>query len=247
MKKLIIIPVREDSKRLPGKALLEVNGKPLWYYTYLQCTKSNVDAIWVTTDSRKVFNQCSTFNIPYMNIKKAWCGTERVAKAYSQLQQISGITHVDDLILNVQADYPRINPKSINLLFNQAKYTYEAWDFITLYYVFDSQTCYEARDKNIVKIIGSEKKELGEIYCHYFTREFYPWSLGHIGLYLFQPCNVQNLITHKQTYLSKMENLEQNTWLSKGAKIKAIYTDRELSIDTQGDFQRFKQEIEIGP
>jgi len=43
-----------------------------------------------------------------------------------------------------------------------------------------------------------------------------------------------------------MENLEQLTWLSHGAKIKALYTDRELSIDTQADFDRFKQEIENG-
>ena len=245
MNKIIIIPVREDSKRLPGKALLEVNNEPLWYHTYLQCTKANVDRIWIATDSRRILECCVRADISCIEIKNAWCGTERVAKAYRYLQKLRGITHDDDLILNVQADYPQIQPKSINLLFEQCSLCYELWDFLTLYYTFDSKTCYEAKDKNIVKIIGSEiNNKSCEIICHYFTREFYPWSFGHIGLYLFQLCNIENILTHSQSYLSRMEGLEQNTWISNAAKIKALYTDRELSVDTQEDFDRFKQETE---
>ena len=239
MKKIIIIPVREDSKRLPGKALLEVNSKPLWYHTYLRCGLSCVDEIWIATDSRKIFNQCTDFNISSLLIKDCWCGTERVAKAY----QLFTKKYEDDLILNVQCDYPQINPKSINLLFNQSQNTYELWDFITLYYTF--QNGGEKVNPSIVKIIGSEiNNNPGQLICHYFTRQFYPYSFGHIGLYLFQPSNVENILTHPQNYLSKKENLEQNTWLSNGAKIKALFTERELSVDTEEDFQRFKTEIE---
>ncbi len=239
MRKLIFIPVREDSKRLPEKALLEVNGLPLWYHTYLQCAKSNVDEVWVVTDSQIVMNQCHQYNVEYDIIKNAWCGTVRVAKAYQMFTK----KYEDDLILNVQCDYPQINPKSINLLFNTNQYIIETYDFITLYYNFNfSQK--DRENKDIVKIIASEDI-VGEVYCHYFTREPYPYSLGHIGLYLFQPYNnIINIITNPQTYLSKMENLEQLTWLSYGAKIKALFTERELSINTIEDFQQFKQEVE---
>ncbi len=243
MRKLIFIPVRENSKRLSGKALLEVNGKPLWYYTWLQCEKANVDIIHIVTNSRKVISQCGFYGINWIYIKDAWCGTERVAKAYKELSK----KYEDNLILNVQCDYPQINPKAINLLFQQGSYGFSQWDFFTLYYTFDLKTCYETKDKNIVKIIGSEINNPGSILCHYFTREFYSNSFGHIGLYLFQQDNIENILTHSQSYLSKQENLEQLTWLSNGAKIKALFTERELSVNTQEDFDQFKQEIETGP
>jgi len=123
MRKIIIIPVREDSKRLPGKALLEVNGKPLWYYTYLQCTEANVDEVWITTDSKTIFQQVDDFNIPRVFVENCWCGTQRVAKAYQSLvrQRLLNWTSADDLILNVQGDYPQIKPKSINLLFQSGE------------------------------------------------------------------------------------------------------------------------------
>lgn len=243
MRKLIFIPVREDSKRLPGKALLKVNKLPLWYYTYLQCKKSNADQIYIATNSDNVLTQCLIYDVPFMDINNAWCGTVRVAKAYQKLLK----KYEDDLILNVQCDYPQIKPKSINLLFEHGQNWHGYLDFITLYYSLDDLTEHwkqrERENKNIVKIIGSEQGA-GNIFCHYFTREYYPWSFGHIGLYLFKPENIGNILNHPRSYLSMKENLEQLTWLSNGAKIKALFTKRELSIDTQGDFDRFKQEIE---
>lgn len=239
MRKIIIIPVREDSKRLPGKALLEVNKLPLWYHTYLQCAKSNANEIYIVTDSIKVKKQCLKYYIPYSFIKNCWCGTVRVAEAYQHLTK----QQPDDLILNVQCDYPLIQPKSINLLFNQPSVWYKNIDFVTLYYNIDNYVEFlnDFIDTNVVKIIGTEISNPGEILCHYFTRHPYKDSFGHIGLYLFQPSAVKNILCHKQSYLSVQENLEQLTWIGRGAKIKALFTERELSINTKEDFEEFKQ------
>ena len=42
MKKLCIIPARGGSKRLPGKNIKPLNGKPLVFYTIDEVIKSNI-------------------------------------------------------------------------------------------------------------------------------------------------------------------------------------------------------------
>ena len=42
MKKLCIIPARGGSKRLPGKNIKPLNGKPLVFYTIDATIKSNI-------------------------------------------------------------------------------------------------------------------------------------------------------------------------------------------------------------
>jgi len=52
MKKVIIIPARLDSSRLPKKVLLDLKGKTVIQRVYEQCLKvKNVDWIYIATDS----------------------------------------------------------------------------------------------------------------------------------------------------------------------------------------------------
>lgn len=55
MKKLIIIQSRVDSNRLPGKALLEINGKPTMQHIIERCQKANLP-LCVATTHREVDN-----------------------------------------------------------------------------------------------------------------------------------------------------------------------------------------------
>ena len=66
---IAIIPARGGSKRLPGKNLLEIAGKPLIAWTIEAALNSDVfDRVIVSTDSKEIADTASSFGaeIPFM-------------------------------------------------------------------------------------------------------------------------------------------------------------------------------------
>ena len=110
MKVVAVIPVRLDSKRLPGKALREVAGKPLvrWVYERVK-TARRLDGVWIATDSREVERACREFTSDiFLSRMEHACGTDRVAEAVSDLDA--------EVIVNVQGDEPMMDPDLIDAL-----------------------------------------------------------------------------------------------------------------------------------
>jgi len=59
---LAIIPARGGSKRLPGKNIFPLNGKPLICYTVEAAIKSGVyDTIIVSSDSQDILDKCANY------------------------------------------------------------------------------------------------------------------------------------------------------------------------------------------
>ena len=54
MKIVSVIPARGGSKGIPKKNIIDVNGKPLIYYSINASLQSTVDETWVTTDSEEI-------------------------------------------------------------------------------------------------------------------------------------------------------------------------------------------------
>lgn len=72
MKRLCIIPARGGSKRLPGKNIKNLNGKPLVFYTIDAAIKSGIfDKIVFTSDDDAIIEKVSTnYMIPNLEIQK---------------------------------------------------------------------------------------------------------------------------------------------------------------------------------
>jgi N-acylneuraminate cytidylyltransferase len=62
---LIIIPARKNSKRIIGKNLRELNGKPLISYSIEYALKHDINPknIWVNTDDDRIINLAKAYNI----------------------------------------------------------------------------------------------------------------------------------------------------------------------------------------
>ena len=58
----VVIPARYESSRLPGKALLEVNGKPIVQYVYENACESNAEQVVIATDDNRIENAAKAFN-----------------------------------------------------------------------------------------------------------------------------------------------------------------------------------------
>ncbi|MHA2217309.1 MAG: acylneuraminate cytidylyltransferase family protein [Candidatus Hodarchaeales archaeon] len=54
MKSIALIPARGGSKEIPKKNIIDLNGFPLIYYTIKSALESNVDEVWVSTDSEEI-------------------------------------------------------------------------------------------------------------------------------------------------------------------------------------------------
>ena len=114
MKKIVIIPARLDSERLPEKPLKLIDGKPMIQWTYLAASNSIADEIYVATDSQKIKKEVEGFDgNAVLTSSKHQTGTDRIFEVAEKL----GLED-DDLVINVQGDEPFIDPEDINNIFN---------------------------------------------------------------------------------------------------------------------------------
>jgi len=112
MKKVIIIPARLDSSRLPKKVLLDLKGKTVLQRVYEQCLKvKNVHGVYIATDSIEIKEVCETFTNNVIITKSTHkSGTDRIGEAVSAIDC--------DIVINVQGDEPFIEPSLIEALVN---------------------------------------------------------------------------------------------------------------------------------
>jgi 3-deoxy-manno-octulosonate cytidylyltransferase (CMP-KDO synthetase) len=107
-KAVAIIPARYDSVRLPGKALLEIIGKPMicWVVERTLAARNVARAIVATDDQRILEAVKSAGYEAVMTRVDHRSGTDRIAEVAASLEDA-------DIIVNVQGDEPLISPLTI--------------------------------------------------------------------------------------------------------------------------------------
>ncbi|HEX7295713.1 MAG TPA: NTP transferase domain-containing protein, partial [Pyrinomonadaceae bacterium] len=103
-----IIPARLASTRLPGKALIELGGKPMvcWVAERARAAK-NVSRVIIATDSLEIYARAEDHGIEVvMTNSQHASGTDRVAEVAASLSDA-------DIVVNVQGDEPLISPETI--------------------------------------------------------------------------------------------------------------------------------------
>lgn len=112
---VVVIPARYESTRLPGKPLINLEGKSMILRTYEQCVKA-VDAnlVYVATDSEQIKSHCEENNIQVvMTSSTCLTGTDRIAEF---AKKVDAKTYI-----NVQGDEPLMNPEDITKVLKIAK------------------------------------------------------------------------------------------------------------------------------
>ncbi|WP_299061912.1 3-deoxy-manno-octulosonate cytidylyltransferase [uncultured Polaribacter sp.] len=241
MKRVIIIPARLNSSRLPNKVLLDLEGKTVLQRVFDQCVKVQNVITYIATDSELIREECLTFTDNIIMTKTTHdSGTERVIEAVLNLDC--------NVVVNVQGDEPFINPLLIENLFQ----TIEK-DSVLMASVKERIT--EKKDlinSNSVKVITDKNNN-----ALYFSRSVIPFFRDglesilddngkisssyffyrHVGIYAYKKsflCEYSNL---NEGYLEKLEKLEQLRVLENGIKIKMIETSyKSIGIDTKDDY-----------
>ena len=244
MKILGIIPARYASTRFPAKLIQEVNGKSILQYVYEQCLKSSyLSKVLIATDNELIFEKAKDFGAEVViTSTKHLSGTDRCAEALG----IYGGAKKFDFAINIQGDEPLISPNTIDELCGILNSRTE----IASVYKKISQID-DVLNPNIVKVVIGENNQ-----ALYFSRSPIPfvrdeeidnWLVKHsffkhLGLYCFRTDILEKIVKIPVSKLETIEKLEQLRWLANGYKISMLETSNEsIGIDTQEDFDRFKQ------
>lgn len=248
MASIVMIPARMASTRLPGKVMHLINGQPMVWHVAERAIAADIGPVVICTPDAHVFDHCSAMGLHCALTGDGYqTGTDRIAAA---LHQLDPRQHYD-LIINLQADVPTIDPKDIRRLVHLMDFTPTRCDLGTLCAIDTDPTF--GSDPNKVKVIGtpllSETPWQGiAIKALYFTRSE-PWGGGpnyhHIGVYAYERAALERLQRLPQTPLERREGLEQLRALEYGMTIHAAIVDSiPLSVDTPTDLDRARESLD---
>lgn len=240
MKVTAIIPSRYESKRFPGKPLVDIQGKTMIQRVYEQAAKSDlVDAVYVATDSGKIYSSVQGFggNV-VMTSAQCSSGTDRVAEA-ARILELAG----HDVIVNIQGDQPVLQPECLNDLI-QLFLQRPGLEMGTLAYVLKDKT--EVDDPNNVKVIFD-----GDRFAIYFSRAKIPFNRDgvdnvlyykHLGIYAYSYTFLQEYTRLPKSRLENIERLEQLRVLESGHRIQVAVTSyNSPSVDDPADIAKIAE------
>jgi 3-deoxy-manno-octulosonate cytidylyltransferase (CMP-KDO synthetase) len=237
LKSIVVIPARYDSSRFCGKVLACDTGKFLVQHTYerVLCAKT-VSKVLVAVDSEKVFNACASFGADcVMTSNRHKSGTDRIAEAVKDIDA--------DIVINVQADEPEIDPDCIDTLYRLLESRPDA-SMATL--VTPIKNPAWINDVNVVKTILDINR-----YAIYFSRLPIPYNRDkkapeqslmyrHLGIYAYRKDFLMEITALAQTPLEKCESLEQLRALENGYKIiTSVVEHYAEGIDTEEQYKTF--------
>ena len=226
MKKIVIIPARIQSERLPEKPLRLISNKPMINWTFEAGLKTSADIVQVATDSKKIYDLFPIENV-VMTSSSHPSGTDRVNEAVSKIDLSD-----NDAIINVQGDEPFINPDDINNLFDLV--SNEKITMATLY--SDLKSLGELEDSNKVKILVNDG-----IALNFFRETSLEDNIFiHQGIYAFKYKTLKSFVSWKPTDNEKKYKLEQFRALDNGITINAIKSVSKihLGVDTEDDLKK---------
>lgn len=243
MSRLVLIPARMASTRLPGKPLAEIAGIPMIVQVARRAGESGVGKVAVATDTPAVAQavQAAGFEA-VMTSGSHQSGSDRIHEALQTLDPDGRI----ETVVNLQGDLPTIEPE----LITACAQTLEAGeaDIATLGVEISDEA--EKTNPNVVKIVGSHIGH-DRLRALYFTRATAPWGDGplyhHIGIYAYRRAALERFVALGPSPLETRERLEQLRALEAGMRIDAaIVSSVPLGVDTQEDLERARAILSAG-
>ena len=254
IKAVAIIPARYESSRLPGKALLEINGKPMICCVATQASRAKViERVIVATDDQRIIDsvEAAGFEAVLTSSDHA-SGTDRIAEVAAKLD--------GEIVVNVQGDEPLIAPESIeravaSLVAHPTAGIVTTWEPIA--------EPADVLNPDLVKIVvDSEGRAV------YFSRAPVPWPRDavrrhgtlenafleepsllqsfrkHTGLYVYRRDVLLQFTKWPQSVLERQESLEQLRALEHGVEIRAIEASTpSIGVDTQKDLDEVRKQV----
>lgn len=241
----VVIPARYGSKRLPGKPLVEVAGKPLIQHVHERALASGADDVIIATDDERVSRIAKGFGAHVcMTSASHPSGTDRLAEVAGKM------VYADhQIIVNLQGDEPMMPARLIRQVAQNLE-NHSAASITTLCEPIN--TAADLFDPNIVKVVMDKEDN-----AVYFSRAAIPWNRDafplstselppnaeyyrHIGIYAYRAGFIRDYVQWPACHLEQIEALEQLRALWYGHKIHVAVALESPGhgVDTPKDVER---------
>ena len=232
-----IVPVRVDSQRLPGKALLRETGQPLFLHTWAAACRAKCFArVVIATDSDEVARAAGAAGAEVVRTSpQPRTGSERCAEAVRELECAA--------VVDIQGDWPEVDPRDLEALVDTLLVE---GGVPTATLATPLTDPHKIADPNVVKVVaGRDRRAL------YFSRSPIPYlkrtdaSVGvlrHIGVYAFTRDALLRVPDLPSSGLDETEGLEQLRFLENGLAMRVLLAHGEpWGIETRADYDAFLQ------
>jgi len=232
---MIIIPARLASTRFPKKVLADIGGLPMVVATAKRV--EHLDRVVVAADDELIISTCKKHGIESMLTSTTHkSGTDRI-------NECANILNLDDneLIINVQADEPFIEPEVVESLMLKLKELQNQNEPFIMGSCYNAINAESAEDPNLVKVVLDSKDN-----AIYFSRSRIPYNqgggakyFGHIGIYGFSKKSLKEFCNLNDAPIEDIEKLEQLRAIYHQKKIAMVkVTSTGFGIDTPEDLKR---------
>lgn len=254
-----IIPARFASTRLPGKALIDIAGKPMVCWVAERALAArNVDRVIVATDSEEIVDAVRPRGIEVaLTSAHHTSGTDRVAEVAATIPEA-------EIVVNVQGDEPMISPdtieKAVKVMAAEMNKAAGA-GIVTTWEPIESNN--DLLDPDLVKVVVDDDDN-----AVYFSRSPVPYPRDavkrhgspevalaaepellklfrkHTGLYVYRRDVLLEFTKWPQTQLERVEALEQLRALAHGVKIKVVEAcTTSTGVDTPADLEKVRAQL----
>jgi 3-deoxy-manno-octulosonate cytidylyltransferase (CMP-KDO synthetase) len=214
----VVIPARYASTRLPGKALIDIAGKPMIQWVHERARASRASDVLIATDDTRIAEAARRFGAPVeMTSPTHQSGTDRIAEVARAKRWKDS-----DVIVNVQGDEP-LMPHALIDQVAGLLLDHSGAGMATL--AAPLARLEDLLDPNIVKVVAD-----GQGRALYFSRAPIPWDRDnrqsfagarrHIGIYAYRVDALLKLAALPPTPLEQLEKLEQLRALENGIGIR---------------------------
>jgi 3-deoxy-manno-octulosonate cytidylyltransferase (CMP-KDO synthetase) len=238
-----VIPARFHSTRLPGKALVDIDGRPMIEHVYRRAAAAaSLDALVVATDDERIADVVSGFGgVACMTSRSHPSGTDRLAEIAAAVPC--------GLVVNIQGDEPLLDAAVIDAAVAPLR------DDGTIGMGTAARRLSspgELDNPHMVKVVTDR-----DGFALYFSRAPIPYGRDasaaelariHLGLYVYRRETLLRLARLAPGRLEQAEALEQLRALEHGIRIHVIETSyRSLEVNTPEDLARVRQHLLTAP
>lgn len=241
MNPVVVIPARMASRRLPGKPLADIHGRPMIVHVLDRGREAAIGPVAVACGDYEIAEAVRRAGgIAVLTDPALPRGTDRVHAALRELDP--GARH--DVVVNLQGDLPTIPPDFLSRVL--APLDEPAFDIATL--VAEITTAEEVALSSVPKVacaFGDGRRIAPALY---FSRTAIPWGDGprwhHIGVYAFRRAALERFVTLPESPLERRESLEQLRALEAGMRIGcARVAFAPFGVDTPADLERARSAL----
>ncbi len=228
----VIIPARYASTRFPGKPLVDIGGKPMfWHVWHRAGLCSAVTSVSLATDDQRIATAAKKLHVPVIMTRSDHpSGTDRVFEAATL-----SCVQPNDIVINVQGDEPALNPECLTQLVQL--FADEKVQAATLAREIQAD---QGTSPDIVKVVCASNGD-----ALYFSRSPIPYDrdepkqcslLAHVGIYAFRMKTLARFVQLPPSILEQREKLEQLRLLENNIPLRvALTTHHSPGVDRPED------------